>query len=222
VRCGCVWEGPLQGFVCTDDYDLAGFAVGAVNRDGLLPLPNIQAGDSLVALSSNGPHSNGFSLIRKIVDASPLDYSSPAPWDHSKTLGEELLTPTTLYILQLLRVLRDPALKGAIKGLSNITGGGWVENIPRMLPKHLAASIDAAEYQLPPLFRWLQQHGNVAPLEMVRALNCGVGMVAVVEAGREEEVVRALNAAGPSRAFVFGTLVEGKGDCVVKGLERWQ
>lgn len=190
----------------------------------MLPLTSsIKAGDVVVGLGSSGVHSNGYSLVRKVVEASPLEYSSPAPWNASKTLGEELLKPTSIWMKQLLPVLRDPALKGSVKALSNITGGGWIDNIPRVLPKHLSASIDASKFQLPPLFQWLMQAGNVDPLEMTRVFNCGVGMVLVVEASKAADVVSKLRAAGGSEVYPdFGVLTEGDGETHMSGLEAWK
>lgn len=189
----------------------------------MLPLTSsIQAGDVLVGVGSSGIHSNGYSLVRKIVEASPLGYKSPAPWNSSTTLGEELLTPTQIFIKQILPVLRDPALQGAVKALSNITGGGWIENIPRVLPKHLSACIDASKFTLPPLFDWLMKSGNVEPFEMTRVFNCGVGMVLVVEASKVQEVVAALQKSGSAALYPdFGTLQEGDGQTKVTGLEAW-
>ena len=179
-----------------DDYDLAGFAVGAVERDEILPLPTIRAGDTILGLESSGLHSNGFSLVRKIVDKSNLSYSDPAPWDASTSLADALLIPTIIYIRQLLAVLRDPKLKGFVKGLANITGGGFVENIPRVFPKGVGCEVDASSYDLPPVFRWLKKEGNVEAIEMARAFNCGIGMVVVVAKESLEEVERLLAAGG--------------------------
>lgn len=206
------------------DYDLAGFSVGAVERTEVLPLTSsIKAGDVLIGVGSSGIHSNGYSLVRKIVEASPLGYKSPAPWNSSTTLGQELLTPTQIYMKQLLPVLRDPALQGAVKALSNITGGGWIENIPRVLPAHLSASIDASRFTLPPLFDWLMKAGNVDPYEMTRVFNCGVGMVLVVEASRVSDVMSALQKAGSCQLYSsFGVLEEGDGQTKVSGLESWK
>lgn len=120
------------------------------------------AGDVLIGLASNGVHSNGFSLVRKIIERKNLSYTDPAPWDSSTSVGLSLLTPTKIYVKSLLQVTN----KHLVKGLSHITGGGLTENVPRMLPKHLAAEIDVAAWQLPPVFRWLKQGGNVAPAEM--------------------------------------------------------
>lgn len=205
------------------DYDLAGFSVGAVERENILPLTSsIKAGDVVVGIESSGVHSNGYSLVRKIVEASSLEYTSPAQWDNSTTLGEELLKPTRIFIKQILPVLNNPALKGAVKALSNITGGGWIDNIPRVLPSHLSATIDASHFDLPPLFKWLMKTGNVEPHEMTRVFNCGVGMVLVVEPERVQEVLEALNQAGDAHVYPnFGVLVEGDGQTRVSGLDSW-
>jgi phosphoribosylamine--glycine ligase/phosphoribosylformylglycinamidine cyclo-ligase len=164
-----------------DDYDLAGFAVGAVERHLILPRPNIQAGDVLIGLPSSGPHSNGFSLIRKVVTLSGLSLHSTAPWDPTSTIGDSLLTPTKIYIKPLL-----PGIKaGLFKGMSHITGGGFTENIPRIFTKEsgLGVEVDLRTWELPGLWQWLMEVGKVAPVELARTFNCGVGLVIVVEEG---------------------------------------
>lgn len=204
-----------------EDYDLAGFAVGAVDRDAVLPLPTIKSGDVLLGLASSGPHSNGFSLIRKIVEASGLSYSSQAPWDPSTTIGDSLLIPTLIYIRQLMPLLRDAKYKGSVKGMSHITGGGFLENIPRMLPATLGAQVNVAAYTLPPVFAWLKKQGNVASKEMARAFNCGIGMVLVVESSAVDEVKAALEKSGSAAVCVLGQVQEGEGVQLV-GLESWE
>ena len=163
-----------------DDYDLAGFAVGAVERELLLPQPNIQAGDVLIGLPSSGIHSNGFSLVRKVVARSGLEYTSPAPWDTSVTLGQSLLVPTRIYIKQLLPAIRA----GMLKGMSHITGGGFLENIPRVFPSgsNLGCTIDAKAWDLPAIWKWIMKTGNIEALEMARTFNMGIGMVVIVAA----------------------------------------
>jgi phosphoribosylamine--glycine ligase/phosphoribosylformylglycinamidine cyclo-ligase len=201
-----------------DDYDAAGAAIGAVQKELILPFKNeMQVGDVLIGLASNGVHSNGFSLVRRIVGREGLAYTDPAPWDASTSVGLSLLTPTRIYVRSLLQVVR----KRLVKGLSHITGGGLSENVPRMLPKHLAAEIDVAAWKLPPVFQWLQKAGNVEPKEMSRAFNTGVGMVAVASKENVDELVRELEAAGET-VYRIGSLIERTEEgCVLKNLESW-
>ncbi len=177
------------------DYDLGGFAVGAVERDAVLPRNDVGDGDVILGLASSGPHSNGYSLIRKIVEMSGLTLSDTAPFADGSTLGEALLTPTRIYVKPLLGILRG---KGGIKALAHITGGGFLENIPRVLPREAVAAIDLSLVPCPPVFGWLREVGNIAEREMLRTFNCGIGMVAVVDQGSSEFVTQALTAAGES------------------------
>lgn len=200
----------------TDDYDVAGFAVGAVERELVLPQPTIAPGDVLLGIASSGVHSNGFSLVRKIVDSQSLSLSANAPWNSSNTIGEELLTPTTIYVKQLLPAIR----LGLIKGLSHITGGGFTENIPRVLPKGVGCTVDAGSFRFPPMFRWLMKTGNVDPNEMARTFNCGIGMVVVVAKDKVEEVTKSLRESGKSEVFTIGETVAGEG-CKMENLNKW-
>jgi phosphoribosylformylglycinamidine cyclo-ligase len=194
-QAGCALIGgetaEMPGLYHEMDYDLAGFAVGGVERDQILPRADISAGDAVLGLASSGPHSNGYSLIRKIVEKSGLGYASPAPFEPSKTLGEVLLRPTRIYVKPLLEVLRG---KGGIKALAHVTGGGFIENVPRVLPDTAAAEIDLSALPFPPIFGWLKKEGAVVDREMLRTFNCGVGMVAVVwgseASGMERELAR--------------------------------
>ncbi len=185
----------MPGMYSSGDYDLAGFAVGAAERGKLLPSGDIMEGDIILGLASSGVHSNGFSLVRKIVGISGLAWDAPAPFADGKTLGEALLTPTRIYVKQLLSVIRET---GAIKALAHITGGGFPENIPRVLPKHLTAEIDLAAVKVPAVFSWLSKTGGVEANEMLRTFNCGVGMIAVVSVENAETVIAALEAQGES------------------------
>jgi phosphoribosylamine--glycine ligase/phosphoribosylformylglycinamidine cyclo-ligase len=156
-------------------------------------------------------------LVRRIVEREKLSYKDPAPWDNSMTLGLSLLTPTRIYVRQLLRVTN----KKLIKGLSHITGGGLTENIPRMLPSHLAAEVDVAAWQLPPVFKWLKLAGNVSGNEMSRTFNTGVGMVAVVSKENAGQVISELEAAGET-VYIIGKLVPRLSEgCVLKNLSSW-
>jgi phosphoribosylformylglycinamidine cyclo-ligase len=178
----------MPGLYAKGDFDLAGFSVGAVERDAILNGSNIQPGDVLLGISSSGLHSNGFSLIRKLVEQSGLSYGRPAPFEPGKSFGEALLTPTRIYVRQCLEGLKT----GAVKGLAHITGGGIVENLPRVLPKGVVAEIDASLWDLPPVFRWAMQEANLPPHEMCRTFNCGIGMIAVVDGRRVAEATKAL------------------------------
>ena len=207
---------PVSDGYLAGDYDLAGFAVGAVEREQILPQPNNAAGDVLIGVSSSGLHSNGFSLVRKVVAISGLTYSSPCPWDANVTLGRALLEPTKIYIKTLL-----PAVKaGLLKGMSHITGGGFVENIPRVLPKGLGCTIDASAWELPPVFKFLVKHGRIEPLEMARTFNNGIGMVLIVDPSRVDDVLRSLAAAGETRAYRIGQ-VSDKVGVEMQNLEGW-
>ena len=164
----------MPGLYGKGDYDLAGFAVGAVERDLILPR-GVSAGDVILGLASSGVHSNGFSLVRRVVAMSGLSWSDPAPFAPEKILGAALLTPTRIYVRPCLDAIRTT---GGVKALAHITGGGLVDNVPRVLPDHLAAEIDLSVIDVPPVFRWLAR--PVAPGEMLRTFNCGIGMVLVV------------------------------------------
>ncbi len=200
----------MPGMYHGNDYDLAGFAVGAAERDGLLPRKNIAAGDVLVAMASSGVHSNGYSLVRKIVELSGLAWDAPAPFIADKTLAEALLEPTRIYVKPLLSALRDGI---GIKALAHITGGGFIDNIPRVLPDALAADIDLGAVTLPPVFGWLSQVGGISEREMLRTFNCGVGMLVAVAADDADRLVESLTASGEIAAIV-GQLTERSGEPV--------
>jgi phosphoribosylformylglycinamidine cyclo-ligase len=170
----------MPGIYAPGDYDLAGFAVGAVERHGILPRKDIATGDVLLGLASCGVHSNGFSLVRKVAKHAGLAWSDPAPFDPGKTLGDAVLTPTRLYVKSCLAAIRET---GAVKALAHITGGGFPDNIPRALPEHLGVRIDLTRVPVLPVFRWLAQAGGVSEPEMLRTFNCGIGMVAIVAKG---------------------------------------
>jgi phosphoribosylformylglycinamidine cyclo-ligase len=182
----------MPGMYAAGDYDLAGFAVGAVERGAALDGSGVEAGDIVLGLASSGVHSNGFSLVRRIVEQSGLAYDAPAPFAPARTLGDALLTPTRLYV----KSCRAALATGGIRALAHITGGGLLENIPRVLPGALAAELDARAWPLPPVFRWLADTGRIAPVEMARTFNCGIGMIAVAEAAAVERISAALVAAG--------------------------
>jgi phosphoribosylformylglycinamidine cyclo-ligase len=181
----------MPGLYGEGDYDLAGFALGAVERDQILPRGDIEAGDVILGLASSGVHSNGFSLVRRVAEMAKIRWSDPAPFAPAASLGAALLTPTRIYVRACLAAIRET---GAVKALAHITGGGLVENIPRVISDNLAAQIDLAAIAVPPVFRWLS--GPVAEQEMLRTFNCGIGMVLVVDPAAAAEVGAALEAHG--------------------------
>jgi phosphoribosylformylglycinamidine cyclo-ligase len=198
----------MPGLYKDGDYDLAGFAVGAAERGTLLPRADIRPGDAVLGLASSGVHSNGFSLVRRIVEASGLGFDAPAPFSPVMTLGGALLAPTKLYVKSCLRAIRET---GAVKALAHITGGGFTDNIPRVLPKHLGVGIDLARLPVLPVFKWLAEQGNVAELELLRTFNCGIGMIAVVEADAVEAVSGILTEAGEG-VTVLGEVIPAQGE----------
>ncbi|HVY58520.1 MAG TPA: phosphoribosylformylglycinamidine cyclo-ligase [Xanthobacteraceae bacterium] len=183
----------MPGIYQPGDYDLAGFAVGAAERGQLLPRPDIAAGDVVLGLAASGVHSNGFSLVRRVVERSGLGLASPAPFDPQRTLGEALLTPTRIYVASCLTAIRETA---GIKALAHITGGGFPDNIPRVLPKGLGIRLDLARVPVLPVFKWLAATGGIAEDEMLRTFNCGIGMIAVVDPARAAAVSAVLTRAG--------------------------
>ncbi len=196
-QAGCALIGgetaEMPGMYAGGDYDLAGFAVGAAERGQLLPVGDISEGDLILGITSSGVHSNGFSLVRKIVSVSKLGWDDAAPFADGKGLGEALLTPTRIYVKPLLRAIRET---GAIKALAHITGGGFPENIPRVLPANLAAEVDLDSIPVTPVFSWLAETGGVDAKEMLRTFNCGIGMIAVVAAENAQAVTDVLSAEG--------------------------
>jgi len=195
---GCALVGgetaEMPGMYHGGDFDLAGFAVGAMERGGDLPQA-VAKGDVLLGLASNGVHSNGYSLVRKIVELSGLGWADPCPFAPG-TLGEVLLAPTRLYVRQALAAIRA----GGVHGLAHITGGGLTENLPRVLPEGLGAEIDLAAWALPPVFRWLADRAGLAMPELLKTFNCGIGMIAVV---------------APDRAAALSALLAGQGETVI-------
>jgi len=200
----------MPGMYQNDDYDLAGFSVGAAERGTLLPLGDIGEGDVILGLASSGVHSNGFSLVRKIVEAESLKWSDRAPYDDSRSLGEALLEPTRIYVKPLLKAIRETS---AIKALAHITGGGFTENIPRVLPNELAAQIDLDAITSPAVFGWLAKCGGMEQSEMLRAFNCGVGMIVVVAKDQANDVAQVLTDAGET-VCVMGEIIARDGDAV--------
>ncbi len=196
-RSGCALVGgetaEMPGMYQGEEYDLAGFSVGAVARTNLLPKATMKAGNVLLGIASQGVHSNGYSLVRKLVKDSGADLNAAPPYPcKAASLGEALLHPTRIYVKSLLPLLNA----GDILALSHITGGGLTENLPRVLPDGLGASIDLASWNFPALFRWMMQVGDISEAEMLRTFNCGIGMIAVVEESKADAVQQALVAAG--------------------------
>jgi phosphoribosylformylglycinamidine cyclo-ligase len=183
----------MPGLYRDGDYDLAGFAVGAAERDALLPRPNIGAGDMVLGLASSGIHSNGYSLARRVAEKSGLPWDAPAPFDKSKTLGEALLTPTRIYVKSCLAAMRETTV---LKGLAHITGGGFPDNIPRVLPEGAGVALDLARVPVLPVFKWLAATGGIAEPEMLRTFNCGIGMIAIVDAGGADKITDVLTRVG--------------------------
>lgn len=222
---GCALVGgetaEMPGMYADGEYDLAGFAVGAVERERALTGTSARPGDVLLGMASSGVHSNGFSLVRRVVSDLGLDYAAPAPFANDRSLGEVLLTPTKIYV----DAAKAGFAAGGLRALAHITGGGLIENLPRVLPKGLVGEIDASAWNLPPVFRWLMNSGEVAPEEMARAFNCGLGMIAVVAPESAEAVTDALTAAGET-VHRIGRVAEGgpdEGAAVrIEGLDRWR
>ena len=183
----------MPGLYQGDDYDLAGFAVGAVERGEVLPRGDIAVGDVIIGLASSGVHSNGFSLVRKVVAKSGLAWTQDAPFAAGQSLGEAILTPTRIYVKSCLAAIR--ATK-AVKGFAHITGGGFPDNIPRVLPKGLGARIDLSRVNVPPVFKWLAREGGIAQNEMLRTFNCGIGMIVIASPKDATAVAQAFTKAG--------------------------
>ncbi|MFD1197534.1 phosphoribosylformylglycinamidine cyclo-ligase [Brucella gallinifaecis] len=215
LQAGCALIGgetaEMPGMYRDGDYDLAGFAVGAAERNRLLPQGDVCEGDIILGLSSSGVHSNGFSLVRRIVEISGLGWKSDAPFAPGKTLGEALLTPTRIYVKPLLAAIKA---SDGIKALAHITGGGFPDNIPRVLPEGLAAEINLDAIDVPAVFSWLAKTGGVEPLEMLRTFNCGIGMIVVVSPGKVDDVIAELAREG-EQAVSLGRMVKREGEGVV-------
>lgn len=194
----------MPGMYHDGDFDLAGFAVGAAERGTLLPSADIAVGDVLIGLASNGIHSNGFSLVRKIVEVVGADVSAPAEFDANKSLGDALLAPTRIYVKSILAALKA---KLDIKGLVHITGGGFTDNIPRILGDELAAHIDLDAIAVPPVFGWLAKNGGIIEAEMLRTFNCGVGMIVISSPENADALMDHFNANGET-ATIIGHLTE--------------
>ena len=207
-QAGCALLGgetaEMPGMYGAGDYDLAGFSVGAVERHDLLPVPGVTGGDVLLGISSSGVHSNGFSLVRKVMERSGLSYDSEAPFAKGKTMAEALLEPTRIYVKSCLKAIET----GGVKALAHITGGGLTENIPRILPKGFVAEIDPKSWERPPVFNWLELVAALPQEEMLKTFNAGIGMVLIVSEENAEKIQRVLEAAG-EKVFRIGEVVLG-------------
>ena len=220
-QAGCALIGgetaEMPGMYALGDYDLAGFCVGAVERDKVLTGEGIAPGNVILGLASSGVHSNGFSLVRRIIAERGWKLDQPFPSDLGRTLGEALLKPTRIYVRSLLPLVQE----GLIKGLAHITGGGLLENIPRVLPDSCHAMVDTASWDLPAIFTQLQEGGMIASQEMARTFNCGIGMVVIVSESRSDEVQQRLEAGGET-VYTIGTIKAGSRGCTVTGRsESW-
>ncbi|WP_375262013.1 phosphoribosylformylglycinamidine cyclo-ligase [Palleronia sp.] len=215
ARSGCALIGgetaEMPGMYHGGDFDLAGFAVGAMERGRALPT-GVVDGDVILGVESSGVHSNGFSLVRRIVERAGLAWSDTCPWDESTTLGAALLTPTALYVKGALG-----AIEAGAHAFAHITGGGLVENLPRVLPDELGAEINLGAWELPPVFTWLRQQGGVSEAEMLRAFNCGIGFVVVVPVDGAAEATAAFEAEGQT-VHRIGRVAKGAGMTTVGAL----
>lgn len=221
IQAGCALIGgetaEMPGMYADGDYDLAGFCVGAVERDQLLDGRKIAPGDVILGLASTGVHSNGYSLVRRLAADKSWKLDRPALFDQDTILLDALMAPTRIYVKSLLPLLRD----GAINGLAHITGGGLLENIPRVLPEGCHARVDADSWAQPRLMAFLQAQGNIEPEEMARTFNCGIGMVAVVSADKADAVAQALETAGETVHRIGGIEAGQRGCTVAGGAETW-
>jgi phosphoribosylformylglycinamidine cyclo-ligase len=213
-QAGCALIGgetaEMPGMYANGDYDLAGFCVGAVERRAVLTGERIAPGHVILGLASSGVHSNGFSLVRRIIAEREWDLNQSLP--NGQTLGEALIEPTRIYVRSLLPAVRS----GGIDGIAHITGGGFLENIPRVLAKDCHAVVEVDEWVLPRIFALVQEGGDVAPAEMARTFNCGIGMVAIVAATEADAVAKALEGAGET-VHRIGSIAAGPRGCTVKG-----
>ncbi|MEK9678323.1 MAG: phosphoribosylformylglycinamidine cyclo-ligase [Rhodospirillaceae bacterium] len=207
-QAGCALIGgetaEMPGMYGPGDYDLAGFSVGAVERTSVLPRTDIEPNDVIIGLASNGIHSNGYSLVRKIVELEGLAYDHAAPFRNDQSLGEALLAPTRIYVKSCLAAIKT----GGVKALAHITGGGLIENVPRVLPEGTATTFYVKSWDIPAVFKWLSHSGNVDPIEMMRTFNCGIGMVLIASPDNAAEVIATLRTNGET-AIPIGEITVG-------------
>jgi phosphoribosylformylglycinamidine cyclo-ligase len=221
---GCALVGgetaEMPGMYAAGDYDLAGFSVGALERGSGIDGTTVAAGDIVLGLASSGVHSNGFSLVRRVVHTAELSWQAPAPFAVDKSLAEALLAPTRIYVKSCLGLVRA----GHAKAMAHITGGGLVENVPRVIPDAVQVRIDAKSWRLPPVFAWLAKGGQIARAEMVRVFNCGIGMVVIVPADRKDAAMALLRDAGEKPIEIGRVIARSDADapgCVVDNLDVW-
>jgi phosphoribosylformylglycinamidine cyclo-ligase len=200
----------MPGMYTPGDYDLAGFGVGAVERTALLPRLDIEPHDIVLGLASNGLHSNGFSLVRNIIQKAGFDIDVPAPFDSARSLGEALLDPTKIYVKSSLASIKT----GWVKGFAHITGGGLIENIPRILTKGLGVDLYSNAWDLPPVFQWIVKTGQISPLEMARTFNCGIGMVVITSPNHAADLQQVLQNHGEI-AIPIGEIVKRQGEKII-------
>ena len=207
-QAGCALIGgetaEMPGMYPAGEYDLAGFAVGVVEKADIISGADIKAGDAVIGLASNGAHSNGYSLVRKVINTRKIDLKQKLG---GTPLADLIMAPTRIYVKPLLALMKSLT----VKGMAHITGGGLLENVPRVLPKHTVAQLDSKAWHTPALFDWLREMGNVPPQEMYRTFNCGIGMVVIVAARDADAALKQLNAAG-ERAAVIGAIRARKDD----------
>ncbi len=201
----------MPGMYAPGDYDLAGFSVGAAERGALLPSGDIEPHDVVLGLASNGLHSNGFSLVRKVAEVEGLKFGDPAPFDTSRSLGEALLDPTRIYVKSCLAAIK----KSEVKALAHITGGGLIENIPRVLPEGLGVDLYAKSWDLPAVFPWLAKAGGIQPREMARTFNCGIGMVIIASPDHAADIQEILREHGEEVTPIGEVVERPDGDAVI-------
>ena len=222
-QAGCALIGgetaEMPGMYPAGEYDLAGFAVGAVERAALLTGADVRAGDMVLGLAASGLHANGFSLVRRLLEEQGLGLDDPAPFADGRPVGEALLEPTRIYAKACLAA--RAAGRDGLHGFAHITGGGLLENIPRVLPGGLAAELDAAAWPVPPVFRWLQASGDLAPAEMARTFNCGIGMCVLCAPDAADSVAAALAEAGET-VHAIGRIIEHGGEPSRVGIAGWE
>ncbi len=202
----------MPGMYHGGDYDLAGFSVGAVEREKILTGQTIKAGDIVYGLPSSGVHSNGFSLVRKIISDTDTKLDAPCPYENGKSLAQALITPTRIYVKALMNILKETSL---IKGLSHITGGGLLENIPRVLPDGLGVKLDAAKWELLPVFKWLKKSASISNHDLARTLNCGIGMVVICAADDTSKLETALQKNGEAFYRIGEVIAAPEGERVI-------
>jgi len=216
-QAGCALIGgetaEMPGMYAGGDYDLAGFSVGAAERGSILTGETVLPNDVILGLESSGLHSNGFSLVRRVVEAAGLDYADDAPFSHGQSLGEALLVPTRIYVRSCLAAIKS----GGVRALAHITGGGLSENLPRILPDDQAAALDVNSWPVPPVFDWLAQQGGIDDTEMRRTFNCGIGMAVVVAPQSAAEIQSILEAHGETVHRIGTTVARGMGPAVQFG-----